>query len=157
MKIKLLAVGKTNDTNLQALINDYCERLTHYTSFSAEYITPPKQIKKLNTKQQCIKEGTLILQKLDIGDIVILLDENGKTFTSITFAHFIQKQLNASPKQLVFVIGGAYGFSDLVYKSAQFKIALSKLTFSHQMVRLFFVEQVYRAFTILRNESYHHQ
>jgi 23S rRNA (pseudouridine1915-N3)-methyltransferase len=122
-----------------------------------EIIPDIKNTKNLSEKQQKEKEGEAILNKLNPTDLLILLDENGKQKTSVEFSEYLQKKMNSGLKQLVFVIGGPYGFSDAVYQKSQGKISLSKMTFSHQMVRLFMVEQLYRAFTILRNEPYHHQ
>ena len=157
MNIKLIAIGKTDDKNLQALIDEYQKRLSFYIKFEMELIPDIKNVKNLSEIQQKEKEGELILSKLSPTDYLILLDENGKTFTSLEFANELQKKMNAGIKTLVYVIGGPYGFSEAVYQKAQQKISLSKMTFSHQMVRLFFIEQVYRGFTILRNEPYHHQ
>ncbi len=157
MKIKLLAIGKTDDKNLQILIDDYQKRLKHYIGFEFEILPDIKNVKNLSQKQQKEKEGELILKKLKPTDTLIVLDENGKEFSSVGFSGFLQKKMNSGIKQLVFVIGGPYGFSQEVYKKAQGKISFSKMTFSHQMFRLFVVEQIYRAFTILKNEPYHHQ
>ncbi|WP_072990998.1 23S rRNA (pseudouridine(1915)-N(3))-methyltransferase RlmH [Pseudozobellia thermophila] len=157
MTIKLLAIGKTDSKPLQLLISEYENRLKHYIRFSMEVIPDIKNAKNLSEAQQKEKEGEMILKKLAPTDILILLDENGKQYTSVDFSNYLQKKMNSGIKQLVFVIGGPYGFSDAVYQKAQGKISLSKMTFSHQMVRLFFVEQVYRAFTILKNEPYHHR
>lgn len=157
MNIKLLAIGKTDHKNLQALIEEYTKRLSFYIKFDLEIIPDIKNVKNLSESQQKQKEGELILNKLSATDYLILLDENGKTLSSIAFADELQKKMNAGIKTLVFVIGGPYGFSEEVYKKAQGKISLSAMTFSHQMVRLFIIEQIYRGFTILRNEPYHHQ
>ncbi len=157
MKIKLLAIGKTDDKNLQILIDDYQKRLKHYIGFEFEILSDIKNVKNLSQKQQKEKEGELILKKLKPTDTLIVLDEKGKEFSSVGFSGFLQKKMNSGIKQLVFVIGGPYGFSQEVYKKAQGKISFSKMTFSHQMFRLFVVEQIYRAFTILKNEPYHHQ
>jgi len=157
MKIKLLAIGKTDDKNLQVLINTYEKRLKHYIKFELEIIPDIKNVKNLSIKLQKEKEGELILKKLQPTDNLVLLDEKGKEFRSIEFSSFLQKKMNTGVKQVVFVIGGPYGFSEKVYKKAVGKISLSKMTFSHQMIRLFFVEQLYRAFTILKNEPYHHE
>lgn len=157
MKIKLLAIGKTDDKNLIQLIDIYKNRLKHYIKFELEIIPDIKNVKKLSEAQQKEKEGELILAKLQNTDQLILLDDKGKDFTSIEFSKFLQKKMNSGIKQLVLVIGGPYGFSDAVYKKANGKISLSKMTFSHQMIRLFIVEQLYRGFTILRNEPYHHE
>ncbi|MGY6647784.1 23S rRNA (pseudouridine(1915)-N(3))-methyltransferase RlmH [Wenyingzhuangia sp. IMCC45574] len=157
MKILLLAVGKTDDKNLIQLIENYQSRLKHYVKFDLEVIPDIKNVKNLSESQQKEKEGQLLLKKLQPTDQLVLLDEKGKDFTSMHFADFLQKKMNSGIKQLVFVIGGPYGFSDAVYKKAQGKISLSKMTFSHQMIRLFMVEQLYRGFTILKNEPYHHE
>lgn len=157
MNIKLLAIGKTDNKNLQALIDEYTKRLGFYIKFDLEVIADIKNVKNLSEAQQKQKEGELILNKLTATDHLILLDENGKSFSSVGFADELQKKMNAGIKTLVFVIGGPYGFSDDVYKKANGKISLSAMTFSHQMVRLFVIEQIYRGFTILKNEPYHHQ
>lgn len=157
MNIKLLAIGKTDNKCLQELIDDYKKRLSHYIKFDFEIIADIKNAKNLSELQQKEKEGELILSKITNTDFVILLDENGKSFSSIDFADFLQKKMNTGIKALVFVIGGPYGFSKSVYEKAQGKISLSAMTFSHQMIRLFITEQIYRAFTIIKNEPYHHQ
>jgi len=157
MTIKLLAIGKTDDKNLQALIDIYTKRLGHYIKFELDIIPDIKNSKNLSEAQQKQKEGELILSKISNTSVLILLDENGKHYTSVEFAKYLQKHMNSGIKQLVFVIGGPYGFSDNVYQKARGKVSLSKMTFSHQMIRLFVVEQVYRGFTILKNEPYHHQ
>lgn len=157
MKIKLLAIGKTDDKNLIALIAIYQKRLKHYINFELEIISDIKKAKNLTENQQKEKEGELILKQLSPTDVLILLDEKGQEFGSIQFSKFLQKRMNSGIKQLVLVIGGPYGFSNAVYEKSQSKIALSKMTFSHQMIRLFIVEQLYRAFTILKNEPYHHE
>ena len=157
MKIKLLAIGKTDDKNLQTLIEVYQNRLKHYINFQLEVIPDIKNVKNLSEEQQKEKEGEIILKKLAPTDELILLDEKGKEFKSIEFSKYLQKKMNSGIKQLVFVIGGPYGFSDAIYKKSKGKISFSKMTFSHQMIRLFVVEQVYRAFTILKNEPYHHE
>lgn len=157
MTIKLLAIGKTDDGSLQNLIDTYVNRLVHYNKFELEIIPDLKKTKHLDVEQQKTKEGELILNKVNPSDFLVLLDENGKHLSSEDFSEYIQKRLNSGMKQLIFVIGGPYGFSEEVYSRAQNKISLSKMTFSHQMVRLFFVEQLYRAFTILKNEPYHHK
>lgn len=157
MNIKLLAIGKTDNKNLQSLIDEYTKRLGFYVKFDLEIIPDIKNVKNLSEAQQKEKEGELILSKLSPTDQLILLDENGKEFSSVGFSEFLQKKMNAGIKTLVFVIGGPYGFSEKVYKASQGKVSLSQMTFSHQMVRLFVIEQIYRGFTILRNEPYHHQ
>ena len=157
MNIRLLAIGKTDNTNLQSLIEDYSKRLSFYVKFDLEIIPDIKNVKNLSEAQQKEKEGELILAKISPTDQLILLDENGKTYSSVGFSDYLQKKMNAGIKTLVFVIGGPYGFSETVYQKAQGKVSLSEMTFSHQMVRLFVIEQLYRGFTILRNEPYHHQ
>ena len=157
MNIKLITIGKTDNKNLQSLIDEYTKRLSFYVKFELEIIPDIKNVKNLSEAQQKEKEGELILSKITPTDHLILLDENGKTFSSVGFSEFLQKKMNAGIKTLVFVIGGPYGFSDTVYKQAVGKVSLSEMTFSHQMVRLFVIEQIYRGFTILRNEPYHHQ
>lgn len=157
MTIKLLAIGKTDNKELSRLINDYEKRLKHYIKFDLDIIPDIKNVKNLSEKQQKQKEGELILGKITTTDVLILLDENGKQPNSIAFSKYLQKHMNSGIKQLIFVIGGPYGFSDDVYAKAHDKISLSKMTFSHQMVRLFIIEQLYRGFTILRNEPYHHR
>ena len=157
MNIRLLAIGKTDNKALQTLIDDYTKRLSFYVKFDLEIIPDIKNVKNLSEAQQKEKEGELILSKITPTDQLILLDENGKTFSSVGFSDFLQKKMNAGIKTLVFVIGGPYGFSDTVYQKAQSKVSLSEMTFSHQMVRFFVIEQIYRGFTILTNEPYHHQ
>ena len=157
MNIKLLVVGKTDEGSLQSLIDTYAKRLNHYIKFELEILPDIKNTKSLSVEQQKLKEGKMLLEKMSPSDYLVLLDENGKQFSSEAFSEFIQKRLNSGMKQLIFVVGGPYGFSEEVYARAQSKLSLSKMTFSHQMVRLFFVEQLYRAFTILKNEPYHHK
>ena len=157
MTITLIAVGKTDKTELQDLITLYQDRLKHYIKFEIEIIPDIKNAKKLSESEQKQREGSLILKKINPGDSIILLDENGKQFSSIQFSKDLQKHMNSGVKRLVFVIGGPYGFSDEVYQKGNGKLSLSKMTFSHQMIRLFFIEQLYRGFTILKNEPYHHQ
>lgn len=157
MNIKLLCIGKTDNKQLQVLIDEYKSRLNHYIKFSIEVIPDIKNVKNLSEAQQKEKEGSLILNKVGSQDHLLLLDENGKEFNSVAFSKFLQKKMNGGYKTLVFVIGGPYGFSESVYKKAQGKIALSQMTFSHQMVRLFVTEQLYRGYTILKGEPYHHQ
>ncbi len=157
MNIRLLAIGKTDNKNLQALIDEYSKRLSFYIKFEMELIPDIKNVKNLSENQQKEKEGEQILARLSATDQLVLLDENGKTFSSVGFSDYLQKKMNAGIKTLVLVIGGPYGFSEEVYAKAQGKISLSEMTFSHQMVRLFVIEQLYRGFTILKNEPYHHQ
>ena len=157
MTIKLITIGKTDNKQLTSLIDDYIKRLGYYIKFSLDIIPDIKNSKNLSEVQQKQKEGELILKKISTTDTLILLDENGKQFDSVDFSSYLQKHMNSGIKQLVFVIGGPYGFSDAVYKQAMGKLSLSKMTFSHQMVRLFIIEQLYRGFTILKNEPYHHR
>lgn len=157
MTIKLLAIGKTDDPAIQKLTEDYIKRIGFYNKFELELIPDLKNTKNLDINQQKQKEGELILNQLNASDFVVLLDENGTQYSSEEFAEYVQKRLNSGLKQLIFIIGGPYGFSEEVYKRADSKVSLSKMTFSHQMVRLFFAEQLYRAFTILKNEPYHHR
>ncbi len=157
MTIKLLALGKTDDKELRSLITSYEKRLKHYVRFELEVIPDLKNINNLSEDRQKQKEGEALLHKLQPGDTLVLLDERGNQFTSVAFSAYIQKYMNSGIKQLVLAIGGPYGFSQAVYDAAAGQLGLSKMTFSHQMVRLFVVEQLYRAFTILRNEPYHHR
>ena len=157
MQIKLLAIGKTDNKALQTLIEDYQKRLGFYIKFEFEIIPDLKKVKNLSEDQQKQKEGELILNKLSATDVLIVLDENGKQLDSVGFSEYLQKHMNSGIKQLVLVIGGPYGFSEAIYSKAQGKLSLSKMTFSHQMIRLFVIEQLYRGFTILKNEPYHHR
>ena len=157
MKIKLLVVGKTKDSSLIQLIEDYVKRLSHYTNFEFQIIPDLKKVKNLSKPEIKEKEGTIILNQLENADWVVVLDEKGKEYTSMQFSSFLQKKMNAGHKQLIFIIGGPYGFSDALYKRANEKLSFSKMTFSHQMIRLFAVEQIYRGFTILKDEPYHHE
>lgn len=157
MKIELIVIGKTNAKYLDTGIAEYINRLKHYLSFSFTVIPDVKNAKSMSEEQLKVKEGELILKKMGNNDHLILLDEGGKTFTSLAFSKQIQALMLRGYKRIFFVIGGAYGFSDDVYKRANAKIALSEMTYSHQMVRLIFVEQLYRAMTILKGEPYHHQ
>lgn len=157
MKIKLLVIGKTDNNHLKYLTNDYLNRLKHYISFEIHIIPDVRKAKNLSENNQKRLEGEEIFKRINPGDELILLDENGKSLSSEDFSKFLQKKINSGLKNLIFVIGGPYGFSEEIYNRANRKLSLSKMTFSHQMVRLFFVEQLYRAFTILRNEPYHHR
>lgn len=157
MNISLLMVGPTDDTNLEQLITGYVKRLNHYIKFDLHTLPTLKNTKNLRPDQQSQKEGEMILAALAPADRIILLDEKGKQMSSVGFSQFMQKQLNAGGKKLVFVVGGPYGFSPEVRKRASSSVSLSSMTFSHQMVRLFMVEQCYRAFTILKGEPYHHE
>ncbi len=155
MKIKLIVIGKTDEAFLDEGIEKYLKRLKHYHSVEFIVIPDLKQAGKYTADKLKEAEGKLILGKVQEGDHLILLDEKGKSFTSQEFAAFLQKKLNAVTTNLVFAVGGAFGFSPEVYARANDKISLSKMTFTHQMVRLFFFEQLYRGFTILRGEKYH--
>lgn len=156
MKITLIAVGKTEDKYLIEGIDKYLNRLKHYINFNSIIIPELKNTKNLSEAQQKNKEAELILKQITTADVVVLLDEKGKTHTSVSFSQYLNKQMIGSVQNLVFVIGGPYGFDESIYKRSNTSISLSEMTFSHQMVRLFFVEQLYRAFTILKNEPYHH-
>ncbi len=157
MKIVLLVVGRTIEPHLATAIDDYVQRISHYLSFKVEVIPDLKNSKNLTTDRVKEKEGELILKALQPEDVVILLDERGKEMRSIEFASYMEEKMNRVNRRIVFVIGGAYGFSKKLYEVATEKISLSHMTFSHQMVRLIFVEQLYRAMTILHNTPYHHE
>ena len=156
MKVILLVTGKTDAGYWNDALNDYSDRLRHYIPFETEVIQDVKKVKNLTEPQQKEHEGRLILKSLQAGDECILLDECGKEYSSKQFANYLEKKLQSAPKRLVFVAGGPYGFSDEVLERASERLSLSKMTFSHQMVRPVFVEQLYRAMTILRGEPYHH-
>lgn len=156
MKITLVVVGKTTDTHIDTLVQEYQKRLMHYVPFSLQVIPELKNTKALSPEQQKIAEGELILRTVSSSTDLVLLDEHGIEYRSIEFADYVQKKMS-SGRDVVFVVGGPYGFSSDVYKRANGKISMSKMTFSHQMVRLFFVEQLYRSMTILRGEPYHHE
>ena len=156
MKITLLTLGKTNDARLGALIDEYQQRLKHYVPFEFVVVPDIKNAKSLSEEQLKTAEGEAILSRLTPAMDVLLLDEHGREFRSIEYADFLQKKM-AAGRDLVLIIGGAYGFSQAVYERANGKISLSKMTFSHQMIRLMAIEQIYRAMTILRNEPYHHE
>lgn len=157
MKILFLVIGKTVDKCLTSLIDDYAERVGHYVPFDMEVIPELKNTKALSAEQQKEREGELLMKQLRDGDYVVLLDEGGKEFRSVEFADYLERKQAQAARRLVFVVGGPYGFPPAVYKLAKEKVSLSRMTFSHQMVRLFFVEQLYRAYTILRGEPYHHE
>ena len=157
MKITLYAIGKTDNPNIIALTETYKKRLKHYVNFSFEVIPDIKNVKNVSEAKQKIGEGNEILKKVQTSDFLCILDEKGKSFTSENFAEFLQKKMNSGLKNLVFVVGGPYGFSEAIYARANSKISLSCMTFSHQMVRPFFIEQLYRGYTILKNEPYHHK
>lgn len=157
MKITLLVIGKTEADYLRKGIEEYAKRLVHYVPFTMEIIPALKNTKNISEDQQKQKEGELILDQIKTGDFVVLLDENGKQFGSVKFSQYVQKIMLTGTRCMVFVVGGPYGFSEQVYQRANYKVSLSEMTFSHQMVRLIFVEQLYRALTILKGEPYHHQ
>ena len=157
MKIRLICVGKTDIKHFQDAENEYLKRLKHYIPIEKIEIPELKNAKKLRKDQIKQEEGSLILKQITPGEQVILLDEKGKRFSSIEFSKFLQKRMNSGGKYISFIIGGAYGFSEDVYQRADSKVSLSEMTFSHQMIRTFFLEQVYRGFTILKGEPYHHQ
>lgn len=157
MKILFLVIGKTDESYLETGISKYIKRLERYIPFEMKVIPDIKNRKTLSEEQQKKLEGELILSQYNPGDELILLDEKGKTFSSVSFSQWIEHKLNVSNKRLVFVVGGPYGFSNDVYDKAKVKISLSEMTFSHQMIRLIFVEQLYRAFTIIKGEPYHHK
>lgn len=157
MDIELMTVGKTGIPFVQAGIDEYVKRLRHYVPYK---ITPLPDVKKsasLTAQRQKEAEGEIILSKLQASDFVVLLDERGREFSSVEFSVFLEKQMSSGRRRLVFVVGGPYGFSQAVYDRADTKVSLSRMTFNHEMVRLFFTEQVYRAMTILRGEPYHHE
>ncbi|MGY8950502.1 MAG: 23S rRNA (pseudouridine(1915)-N(3))-methyltransferase RlmH [Flavobacteriales bacterium] len=157
MKIVLITIGKTNEKYLIEGISDYQKRLKHYTNFERIEIANIKNAKNFSESELMKKEGELILKQIQNSDHLVLLDDKGKDFTSQKFSQKLQQWMLSGKKRLVFIVGGAYGFSDEIYKRGNEKLSLSKMTFSHQMVRLFFVEQIYRGYTILNNEPYHHE
>ena len=156
MKITFLLLGKTTSPEIKNVCDDYRKRINHYMKME-EVVIDNSAIKPADKQKIKEKEGELILKKLTPNDVVVLLDDKGKEFTSIQFSQYIEGLSNQSVKQVFFIVGGAYGFSEAVYKRANAKISLSKMTFSHQIVRAIFSEQLYRAFTIIRNEPYHHE
>lgn len=157
MKTTLLVVGRTVEKHYITAIDDYIQRTKHYMLFDMEVIPELKNTKSLTMEQQKEKEGELICKAFQPGDVIILLDEHGKEFRSVEFANWMEKKMSTVNKRLVFVIGGPYGFSEKVYQTAHEKMSLSKMTFSHQMIRLIFVEQLYRAMNILHGGPYHHE
>lgn len=157
MEITLVVIGKTNTKYLIEGIDEYCNRLKHYIPFSILQLPDIKNTKKLSVDQQKDSEGKSLLDVLKPGDCVVLLDERGKEYSSLTFSDYLQRKMNSGLRRLVFIVGGPYGFSNAVYERADEKISLSKMTFSHEMIRLFFTEQIYRAMTIIRGEPYHHE
>lgn len=156
MDVQLIAIGKTTSKAVDMIVEEYAGRLPHYILFNLTYIPDLKNKKNLSEQRQKDMEGEMVLRKLTPSDFVVLLDEHGKEYTSPEFSEFMQKQMSAGRKRLVFVIGGPYGFSNAMYERADSKLSLSKMTFNHEMVRAFAVEQIYRAMTILRGEPYHH-
>ena len=157
MNIELIVVGKTDSKEVNALVDNYTKRINFYNRFNITYIPDVKNTKSLSESQQKTTEGEAILRLLDPSDRVVLLDEKGLEFRSIEYADWLQKRMNSGVKRLVFIIGGPYGFSPEVYARANEKISLSKMTFSHQIIRVIFTEQLYRAFSILHNSPYHHE
>lgn len=157
MNIALIVIGKTDDRFVAEAVDKYAARLKHYTGFEIKVIPDIKNTQKMTETQQKQREGDLILAHLTTSDHVVLLDENGRQGSSVEFAEGLQRTINRGVRRMVFVVGGAYGFSEAVYSRADDKLSLSRMTFSHQMVRMIFAEQLYRAFTILKGEPYHHQ
>lgn len=157
MVIKLLCVGKTHSTYISEGLDEYVKRVNKYSKFTVSIVPDIKNVSSLTPEQRKSEEGKLILQQVQSQDWVVLLDEKGKDYTSEEFASQWQSWFNRGSKQIVCIVGGPYGFSSEVYERANAKIALSKMTFSHEMVRLFFAEQLYRSFTIIKNEPYHHR
>lgn len=157
MKVTFLVVGRTIDKHLTTLINDYAERVKHYIPFEMVVVPELKNTKALSAEQQKERESELLQKQLRPGDYIVLLDEGGREFRSMEFAAYLEKKQAQAARRLVFIVGGPYGFAPAIYALANEKVSLSKMTFSHQMVRLFFVEQLYRAMTILRGEPYHHE
>lgn len=156
MKLHVIFTGRTTGKLFQEAITDYASRLGHYLPFSIEELPDLKNARHLSEEQQKEREAELLFHALQPGDVLVLLDERGREFTSREFSEFMEQKMHTVGKRLVFLIGGPYGFAPRVYAAASLKISLSKMTFSHQMVRLFLVEQLYRAFTIMRGEPYHH-
>ena len=157
MQIKILCIGKTGKSFLEEGEREYLKRLSNYIPVELQVLPDIKNAKSLSEQQIKYKEGLQFLEKIGPKETVILLDEKGKNYDSVAFAEFLQEQFNRGGKQLFFLIGGPYGFSDEIYQRANGQLSLSKMTFSHQMIRLFFVEQIYRAMTILKGEPYHHR
>ena len=157
MTIELIVIGKTDSQEVSALVETYARRVNRYCKFSVTVLPDLRSIRNLTAKQQRTAEGEAILRQLGEGDYAVLLDERGTEYRSVEFAGWLQKRLNSGVKRLAMVIGGPYGFSDEVYARADALLSLSRMTFSHQIVRAIFAEQIYRAFTILHNEPYHHE
>ena len=153
----LIVVGKTTDKRFEAITQEYIERIRHYIPFTIEVIPELKNTKGLSQDEQKKREGELIQKNLQPGDYVVLLDEHGSERSSMDFASWMQKKMASGPKRLVFIVGGPYGFSDAIHQKGNEEISLSRMTLSHQMIRMFFVEQIYRAMTILNGEPYHHE
>lgn len=157
MQIELIVVGKTDSKEVASLVEMYAKRVNHYCRFAITTLPDLRNTKNLSSRQQNKSEGDRILALLNESDCVVLLDERGDELRSMQFAEWIGKRMSSGLRRLVFVIGGPYGFSEEVYARANYKISLSRMTFSHQIVRAIFAEQIYRAFTILNNEPYHHE
>ncbi|MFI3328378.1 MAG: 23S rRNA (pseudouridine(1915)-N(3))-methyltransferase RlmH [Rikenellaceae bacterium] len=157
MNIELIVVGKTDSVEVERIVENYAKRVNHYCKFAITTLPDLKGTKNLSAKQQKAGEGEAIMKQLNDSDYVVLLDERGAQYRSMEFAQWLQKRMNSGVKRLVLIIGGPYGFSDEVYSRANGKVSLSPMTFSHQFVRAIFAEQIYRAFTILNNEPYHHE
>lgn len=157
MKTVLVVVGKNTDVNIGKLVEEYVGRINHYMPFSIEVVPELKNAKNLSMDQQKEKEAELLQKVFQPGDYIILLDEHGRERRSMEFAQWIQKKMSAGPRRIVFVVGGPYGFAPSIHQMRNEEISLSQMTFSHQMIRLLFVEQIYRAMTILHNEPYHHE
>ncbi len=157
MNIELIVVGKTDSSEVESIVQSYAKRVNHYCKFAVTTLPDLRNTKSLSQKQQKEQEGSVIMKQLQESDYVVLLDERGNQFRSLEFAEWIQKRMNSGVKRVVFVVGGPYGFSAEVYQRANSLISLSLMTFSHQIIRAIFAEQIYRAFTILNNEPYHHE
>ncbi len=157
MNIELIVIGKTDSKQVESLFELYAKRVNHYVKFSLTVLPDVKNTRNLSVSQQRTLEGEALLKQLSEGDYVVLLDERGAEYRSVEFAQWLQKRMNSGLRRLVLIIGGPYGFSAEVYDRADSKLSLSKMTFSHQIIRAIFAEQIYRAFTILRNEPYHHE
>ncbi|MCM1151767.1 MAG: 23S rRNA (pseudouridine(1915)-N(3))-methyltransferase RlmH [Alistipes sp.] len=157
MTLELIVIGKTDSQEVAAIVELYARRVNFYCKFSITVLPDVRSTRKLTARQQSTTEGTAILRQIADGDFVVLLDERGEEMRSVEFACWLQKRMNSGIRRLIMVIGGPYGFSDEVYARADAKLSLSRMTFSHQIVRAIFAEQIYRAFTILNNEPYHHE
>ena len=157
MNVELIVVGKTDMKEVSALVDMYSKRINHYAKFSITYLPDLRNTKNLSEQQQKIAEGEMLLKDITTGDYVVLLDEAGEEMRSVAFAQWMQKRMAASPRRLVFMVGGPYGFAPSIHALGHEEISLSKMTLSHQMIRLLFVEQIYRAMTILNGEPYHHE